>query len=155
MNIRHIFFLAVLLLIFSCKKIEQLSIAEFTCQVNGETWRGTDPEIDRTQDGLIQFTAEDTSYRFLIQLDDNGEALYDLTAASYITTVIDLADESFEEYSTHSSGGENSGTLTIASILLDDLNKTMNGTFSFKAHKLDGSSLNVVNGVFNDVPFVD
>ncbi len=145
---------AFTLLIFSCKKEEQLSEGEFSCLVNGESWRGTDPEIDRTQDGLIQLTAEDTSYRFLIKLNDNGMGTYDLTASGNIASVIDLADEGFEQYTTHSSGGENSGTITISAILIDDLKKTMNGTFTFKAHKLDGSSLNIANGVFNNVPFI-
>tara|TARA_B110000046_G_scaffold185904_1_gene230271 strand:- start:1015 stop:1218 length:204 start_codon:yes stop_codon:yes gene_type:complete len=66
MILRPIVLIVLLLLFFSCKKVEQLSAAEFTCQVNGETWRGTDPTIDRTQEDLIEFTTEDNSYRFLI-----------------------------------------------------------------------------------------
>lgn len=155
MTKRYVILIASLLLIFSCKKVEQLSVAEFTCNVNGETWRGTDPEIDRSQEGLIQFTAEDTSYRFLIQLNDNGEAIYNLTAASNITTVINLADEGFHEYSTHSSGGENSGTLSISSIQTNEAPRTMSGTFSFKAHKLNGESLTITEGIFNNVPFLE
>ncbi|NOQ70879.1 MAG: hypothetical protein GQ574_02690 [Crocinitomix sp.] len=155
MNIRQVFLITSILLIFSCKKTEQLSVGEFTCFVNGETWRGTDPEIDRSQEGLIEFTAEDTSYRFLIHLNDNGEAIYDLTANGYIVTVIDLADEGLEEFSTHSGGGENTGTLSINSIQTADDPQTMDGTFSFKAHKISGESLTVTAGIFNNVPFLE
>lgn len=143
-----------ILSISSCKKTPQLSVAEFTCQINGVQWRGTDPEIDRSQEGIIEFTAEDTNYRFLLQLEDNGESTYDLTATGSLTTVIDLANGTEIEYSTHSGGGPNTGTLTIEEIQYGQPPYTMSGTFAFKAHKIDGASLNVVNGVFKDVPFL-
>jgi hypothetical protein len=66
-----------------------------------------------------------------------------------------LADGGLEEFSTHSGGGENSGTLTITEIQSDTTPYTMSGTFSFKAHQITGTSLTVTGGVFNDVPFAD
>lgn len=155
MLIRSLFLSLSILLICSCNKEPQLSVGQFTCLVNGEAWRGTDPEIDRTQEGLIEFTAEDTSFRFLIELNDNDVSAYDLTAVGNITTLIDLADEGLEEYSTQSGGGENSGTLNISIINTDDAPKTMSGTFSFTAHKIDGSSITITNGIFNKIPFLD
>jgi hypothetical protein len=133
--------------------------ANFKAKIDGTQWVADKFSQCARMNGIINISGLGLDKKIItITLPDSGVHQYTLawdnssgSAGAFMDSA--LADVTAFTSNAGSSPGEAGGTLNITSI--DETNKKMSGTFSFKAKRLtDNTYRNITEGVFTNVPYI-
>lgn len=123
----------------------------FVAKVDGTDWKASSPQA-RIEGGRIAIsgTGADGS-QIVFSLDGETAKSYELKVGSVSSGVFMLSGDPTSYLS--NLDATVGGNINVASI--DETNKTMSGTFSFKAkHTLNGKVVNITDGSFNNLKYV-
>ena len=129
---------------------------DFRAKINGEQWVANKVAGASRMNGFISLTGlSSQGKQLVITLTDSGAKTYKLNAnAMNFAAYVDSTDANRNPYTTVESDQDSlaGGTLTITSI--DDVNKKISGTFSFRVYRSqDGKKANFTEGKFTNISY--
>lgn len=130
---------------------------DFRAKINGNQWVADRAAQAYRVGGLINIAGISTDQKLItITLRDSGVHQYsiDFNSAAHAVALVDSTLPDKDAFTTNqgSSALQSGGTLTITSI--DEVNKTMSGTFSFLVWRLsDGTQRTISEGSFTNISY--
>jgi hypothetical protein len=122
-----------------------------TALIDGSTWRCPEPNARVSDNQIIVYGTSADGQSIQITVFDGEKGVYTLNAANlHEGTVTPNTSDYAEIYST-SNHSDGNGQVRISSINEDD--RTISGSFNFRAYKQGGGYKNVTNGEFTKVPY--
>lgn len=129
---------------------------DFRAKINGEQWVANKISGAARINGLINLSGLSTQGKQLtITLKDSGARVYRLNANSlHFGAFVDSTETNRNSYTTNQSDQDSlaGGTVTITRI--DEVNKTISGTFAFKVYRvMDGKKKTFTEGSFSNISY--
>ncbi|HKK67693.1 MAG TPA: DUF6252 family protein [Bacteroidales bacterium] len=122
-----------------------------TALVEGSTWRSPEPNARVSDNQIIVYGTSADGQSIQITVYDGEKGVYTLNAANLHEGTLTPNTSSYAEIYSTSNHSDGSGQVRISSINEDD--RTISGSFNFRAYKQDGGYKNVTNGEFTKVPY--
>jgi hypothetical protein len=125
-------------------------------KIDGQQWVANKSAGATILAGYIVITGLSNDNRnFLIQLEDNGIATYQLDQQSLgAAALTDANDPSGITYSTNQGTGASDAGGTVIVTKIDQVNKTISGTFSFKMFREDDNKqVTITEGSFENLKY--
>ncbi|MFO7879624.1 MAG: DUF6252 family protein [Bacteroidota bacterium] len=122
-----------------------------TALVDGSTWRCPEPNARVSENQIIVYgtSADGQSIQITVYAGEKG--VYTLSAANLHEGTFTPNTSSYSDIYSTSNSSDGSGQVRISSINEDD--RTISGSFNFRAYKDGGGSRNISNGEFTKVPY--
>lgn len=129
---------------------------DFRAKINGEQWIANKAAGAQRMNGLISLMGLNTQGRqVIITVSDSGAKTYTLNSnALGYGAFVDSTDANRNAFTTNQSDQDSlaGGTVTITRI--DEVNKTISGTFAFKVYRMqDGKKKTFTEGRFSNISY--